>query len=118
MSTDRLTEILNYLSAMSRDIGAFRTETNSRFDALETRVGRIETHLDSLEERVSRFEGSMNARFEAMNVRFDEFRSDVRRLTRKFDVVTEDLLELRTDYRELDKRVEALERKTGITDTA
>ena len=56
----------------------------------------------------------MVARFEAMNVKFDEFRSDVRRLSRRFDVISEDMTELRGDYHDMNKRVDALERKTGI----
>ena len=42
MSRDRLTEILNCLSAMSRDIKAFRAEVNSRFDSLETGMENLE----------------------------------------------------------------------------
>ena len=49
-----------------------------------------------------------------MNVKFDEFRSDVRRLSRRFDVISEDMTELRGDYHDMNKRVDALERKTGI----
>jgi hypothetical protein len=48
MSTDRTTEILNYLSAISRDVGELSTEMNSlradmnaRFDRLEAEVTRI-----------------------------------------------------------------------------
>ena len=49
MSTDRLTEILNFLSAVSRDIGAFRAETNARLGSFEARAGHIQTRLDGLE---------------------------------------------------------------------
>jgi BMFP domain-containing protein YqiC len=41
MSTDRTTEILNYLSAISREVGELRTEMNARFDHLEGEVARI-----------------------------------------------------------------------------
>jgi hypothetical protein len=78
MSTDRLTEVLNYLSAMSRDIGELRTEV---------RTG------------------------------FEQVRSDIRHLKHKLEVLTEDSMELRTDQRDLRKRVEVLERKAGITDS-
>ena len=40
MSSDRLTEILNYVSAISRDIGAFRAEVKTQW--LESRVGALE----------------------------------------------------------------------------
>jgi hypothetical protein len=42
MSADRDAEILRYLSAISRDIGEFRKETNERLDRLEKRAGETE----------------------------------------------------------------------------
>ena len=93
MSSDRLTEILNFLSAISRDIGAFRTETNARLDKIEARVGRIETRLDGLE-------ADMRA-----------LRADVRALTIRFDRDHAVVFETRADVRELEDRVAALEGK-------
>ena len=46
MSTDRNTEMLNYLSAISREVGEFRQETNARLDKVEQRLDRIEGQLD------------------------------------------------------------------------
>jgi septal ring factor EnvC (AmiA/AmiB activator) len=63
MSTDRFTEIINYLSAMSRDFGEFRQEfrqfreeTNARFEKLESRMEKIELRLDKMELRLDRVE--------------------------------------------------------------
>lgn len=52
MSTDRTTEILNYLSAISRDIGNMRTEFNDRLMRVESDVRTILTRLDRIESRV------------------------------------------------------------------
>ena len=90
MSTDRTTEILNYLSAISREIGAFRTEVKGRFEQVEGR-------LDGLE-------AEMRAGFQAV-------RGDVRHLAQKIEVLTQDSLDLRADQRTLRVRVDALERK-------
>jgi BMFP domain-containing protein YqiC len=90
MSNDRLTEILNYLSAISREIGAFRTETQARFEQVENRLEAIETE--------------MKAGFEAV-------RTDIRLLKRQFEVMTQDLMEVRRDQRDLEVRMEALESK-------
>ena len=90
MSTDRLTEILNCLSAISREMGGLRTELNTRFAQVETRL--------------ERFEAETRAGFETV-------RTDIRRMDRKFDVVTQDLMELRTDQRDLEVRIAALESK-------
>ena len=63
MSTERLTEILNYLSAISRDVGELRAE--------------------------------MRAKFAEMQSNFDDIRSDIRHLSRKVDVINQDMLDLR-----------------------
>jgi hypothetical protein len=61
MSIDRLTEVLNYLSAMSRDMGDFRAETKARFDRIETE----------------------------MRAGFEQTRTDVRHLSRKIELLNE-----------------------------
>lgn len=96
MSTDRLTEILNHLSAMSRDIGAFRTEVNARFDSLENRVGNLEAETRD---------------------GFAQLRADIRLMNRKFDVVAKGFMDLQAYQLDLEKRTETLERKAGITDS-
>lgn len=49
MSTDRTTEILNYLSAISREVGEFRTETNARLDRMEREQRLQGQRLDRIE---------------------------------------------------------------------
>ncbi|HEU4596183.1 MAG TPA: hypothetical protein VFS10_13675 [Pyrinomonadaceae bacterium] len=83
MSTDRTTEILHYLSAMSRDIGEFRTETR-------TQIGELRTE---------------------MRTGFDELRKEVRVLTNRLNRLEARLLVTYTDVDELDMRVTALEGK-------
>jgi phage-related minor tail protein len=83
MSSDRLTEILNYLSAISREVGNLRTEMNARFDRLDTET---------------------KAGFEAV-------RTDIRLLKRQFEVMTQDLMEVRRNQRDLEVRTGALESK-------
>lgn len=97
MSTDRLTEILNYLTAMSRDVGEFRQEfrqeikqfreeTNARFDKIEQRLDKIEQRLDKVER---------------------EYRQTSQLLNR----VGGSLIMTRADIDELQDRVTALEGK-------
>ena len=96
MSTDRTAEMLNCLSAISREMGEFRADVNARLDGLETRIGRLESEMR---------EG------------FAQVRADIRHLKHKLEVLTEDSMELRADQRDLRKRVEMLERTSGITDS-
>ena len=93
MSTDRFTEILNYLSAMSRDVGEFRQEF---------RQFRDETN--------ARFE-KMELRFEKMEEQFETMRSEQRQTVRLISRVMGALQIFRSDVDELDDRVTALERK-------
>ncbi|HJR09727.1 MAG TPA: hypothetical protein VJ842_20875 [Pyrinomonadaceae bacterium] len=50
MSTDRTTEILNYLSAISREVGELRTEMNTRLDRIEREQRLQGQRLDRIEE--------------------------------------------------------------------
>lgn len=110
MHEDRSKEILNYLTAMTRDIGEFRAETKARFERLETetkvRFERLETETKTHFERLET----------EMRAGFAEARKDVRRLHHKFEVVVEKLTELKIEGRDLRKRVEVIEAKIGITD--
>jgi hypothetical protein len=56
MSTERTTEILNYLSAISREVGELRAEVNARFSEVNTRLERIERELRQHGRRLDRIE--------------------------------------------------------------
>jgi chromosome segregation ATPase len=49
MSTDRTTEILNYLSAISREVGEMRTEINGRLDRIDREQRLQGQRLDRIE---------------------------------------------------------------------
>ena len=78
--------MLNYLSAISREVGEFRQETNARLDKVEQRLDKIEGQLDK-----------------AVN----EQRETWKLLNR----VAGALLIFRSDIDEVQDRVTALERK-------
>ena len=102
MSTDRFTEILNYLSAMSREIGEFRSETKARLDALETRMGGVETRIDGVETRLGGLEAEMR-------VGFKQVREDIRLLGRQVEVMTKDLIQVRGRQLDHEARLDAFE---------
>ena len=82
MSTDRTTEILNYLSAISREVGALRTEMKAGFAEVNTRLDRVETEVARLG-----------------------------REQRLFNRIGSTMLETRADVEELQDRVNVLEGK-------
>jgi len=66
MSTDRSSEILNYLSAMSRDVGEFRQEfrqfreeTNTRLEKIEQRLEKVEREQRQTVQFINRVAGSL-----------------------------------------------------------
>lgn len=86
MSTDRTTEIINYLSAISREVGALRTEVKS----LRTEVSELRTE---------------------MNARFDRVESAQRLQGRRLERVEGLMQTARADIEELQDRVDTLEGK-------
>lgn len=119
MNEDRSKEILNYLTAIAREVGELRQETKTRLDTLElsvkvlvSDVGELRRRSDVLDARVERFDARME-RFEGA---LDDMRRSVRLLGHKFGAVSEEIAELRADDRDLRKRVEAVEKKVGVSD--
>ncbi|HEV2763389.1 MAG TPA: hypothetical protein VGV38_10475 [Pyrinomonadaceae bacterium] len=114
MSTDdRLTEIINYLSAMSRDVGElrrdvtglrqelneFRGETNERLERLEARVAAVETRAERIESRTDRMDSRLERLEAKVDKGFEETRDDIRLLKHAMEVYTEDAMELRVEQR-------------------
>ena len=93
MSSDRTTEILNYLSAISREVGELRTEMNARFSEMNVRLSDLTTRLERIETEVVRIGR--------------EQRLQGRRLDRIESLV----LTTRADIDELQDRMEVLEEK-------
>ena len=113
MSTDRTTEILNYLSAISREVGALRAEMKSRFEEVNGRFEEVNGHFEEVNGRFEKVDGRFDRLEAEMRAGFEAVRTDIRRLGRKIDVMNQDLIDLRGDQRDLEQRMDALERKQG-----
>jgi DNA repair ATPase RecN len=86
MSTDRTAEMLNYLSAISREVGELCKE-----------IGEIRTE--------------MNARFVEVGARLDRIEREMRQHTKRLDRIEAMTLTARADVEDLQDRVDALEEK-------
>jgi chromosome segregation ATPase len=104
MSSDRLTEILNYVSAISRDIGIFRAEVNAFRAEVNTRLDQLEARVQSLEARMQGVEGEVRG-----------LRADVRTLTNQLNRFGARVLDIRADIDELQDRVTAVEEKLNAS---
>jgi chromosome segregation ATPase len=114
MSTDRFTEILNYLSAMSRDMGEFRQEfrqfreeTNARFERIEQRLDKVEQRLDKLEARAEKTE----LRLDKMELRLERIEGEQRQIAPLLNRIAGGLFTFRSDLDELQARLIQLESK-------
>ncbi|MDQ3255651.1 MAG: hypothetical protein M3R15_17420 [Acidobacteriota bacterium] len=107
MSTDRTTEILNYLSAMSRDVGELRAEVRASGQGLEELRAEVRANGQGIEE----LRAEMRVKFNEVNTQFDGVRADIRHLTRKIDLLNNDSLDLRAYQRDLEARMDNFESK-------
>jgi septal ring factor EnvC (AmiA/AmiB activator) len=81
MSTDRTAEMLNYLSAISRDVGELRKEMGE----LRQEVEKINTRLDRIEREMRQHTKRLD-RIEAMTL---TGRADIEDLQDRMDAVEE-----------------------------
>ncbi len=78
MSTNHFTEILNYQSAMSRDVGEMRAEMRARFDEVNTRFDEVRADIRHLARKVELLnQDSLNLRASQrdLEARMDNFDS-------------------------------------------
>jgi len=83
MSADRTTEMLNYLSAISREVGELRAEMNTRHEELTARLDRIEGEVVRI-GREQRLQGRRLDRIEGLLL---TTRGDVGELQDRVDVL-------------------------------
>lgn len=88
MSTDHTAEMLNYLSAISRDVGELRKE-----------IGELRAE--------------MNARFTEMGTRLDRVEREMRQHTKRLDRIEAMTLTGRADIEDLQDRMDAVEEKSA-----
>ena len=107
MSTDRTTEILDYLSAISRDVGELRTEAGE----LRKEVGELRTEVNNLRAEMNTRFAEVDTRFSEVNARLDRIERDQRLQGRTLGRVEGMTKTTRADVEELQDRVDTLEGK-------
>ena len=107
MSTDRTTEILNYLSAISRDVGELRTGLNS----LRTEVSELRTEMNTRFAEVNTRFAEVNTHLSEQSARLDRIERDQRLQGRTLGRVEGMAKTTRADVEELQDRVDTLEGK-------
>ncbi len=89
---------------------------DARFDAIDGRLTKVEERLEGLDIRLTNLEEKVDRRlmetrpiWEAVQAQLEELNRKFERLNDKFDLVTEDLYDMRSKVKSLNKRVTALE---------
>ena len=116
---------------------SFEERVFIRFDAIDNRLGSVDARLGNVETRLGNVEGrlevleaksydtkpiweralaeiaslreSMNGRFAQVNERFDKVDDRFHSLDLKFDVLAGDMIQLRTDQRRVERRMDKIE---------
>jgi|SRR6185369_17091267 len=98
-------------------------EVLARVRSIDTRVASLETRMDSLETKVEErgretrpmweqaLKEIMDSRLE-MNQRFAEMGKEIKSLSRKIDILHDDVFHVRESHVELQERISALESST------
>ncbi|MCA1642540.1 MAG: hypothetical protein LC785_11450 [Acidobacteria bacterium] len=84
------------------DARSFEERVFARFDALDARIGGLETRMSALDEKVDR-------RLQETRPIWEAVQNQLERLNSKVDILISDFYEMRTDMARLDKRVNSLE---------
>ena len=116
--------------AMQSRFDAMEARFESRFTAIDARLGTIETRLDDLEARVEVRFNAVDARIDRLEIRLQaleskaldtkpiweqalveivEVKEGVYDIKRKFEILTEDLIQVRADQRRVERRMDTLE---------
>jgi len=119
------------------DKRSFEERVFARFDAIDARFGTVDARFDTMEARFDAMEARFDARFSSIDARLDgldtrvqsleakaldtkpiweqalveivEVKEGVYDIKRKFEILTEDLIQVRADQRRVERRMETLE---------
>ncbi|MGZ8843172.1 MAG: hypothetical protein ACXW18_05885 [Pyrinomonadaceae bacterium] len=122
MSEERTRELPNRSSfeervfarfdAMDARLSTMETRFEARFNAIEKRLDGIDIRLDGLDGRVKALEAkALDTKpiWERALAEIFEVKAGVEDLNRKFDVLTQDVMQVRADQRRVNKRMDELE---------
>jgi archaellum component FlaC len=112
------------------DNRSFEERVFARFDSMDTRFNGIDRRFDAMEKRFDARFDAVDARFDGLDVRVQvleskaldtkpiweqalaeivEVKESIYDIKRKFEIVTEDLIQVRADQRRVEKRMYTLE---------
>ncbi len=91
------------------DARSFEERVFARFDALDERLGGMETRLTMLEEKVDSRLRETRPIWEAMQADLENIKGDIKSINRGIKLLHDDNLRIRIEQEELRERIEKLE---------
>jgi BMFP domain-containing protein YqiC len=111
MSEDTTRELPDNRSFEHRVFARF-DEMDRRFDGMNARFDAVDARFDGLDIRVQALESkALDTKpiWEQALVEIIEVKESIYDIKRKFEIVTEDLIQVRADQRRVEKRMDTLE---------
>ena len=93
-------------------LDAMETRFEARFSGIDARLDRIDARLDGLDIRVHALESkALDTKpiWEQALAEIVEVKESIYDIKRKFEIVTDDLLQVRANQRRVEKRMDTLE---------
>ena len=115
MSEERTRDLSDKRSFEERVFARFdamEARFDARFSSIDARLDRVEARLDGLDVRVQALESkALDTKpiWEQALVGIVEVKESIYDIKRKFEIVTEDLLQMRADQRRVERRMDTLE---------
>lgn len=101
----RFTAINARLDTMEKRFDALEARVEVRFNAVDARLDRLEIRVQALESKAL----DTKPIWEQALVEIVEVKESIYDIKRKFEIVTEDLLQMRADQRRVERRMDTLE---------
>jgi len=109
-----IAEVRSEQTAMREDITLMRAdiaEIRSQQSAMARNIAALDQRFTALDERLTSLEPRVDARLRETRPIWEAVEAQIRKLVGKFDLVLNDLIELRLDFRGHERRLTDLEDK-------
>ena len=111
-TTRDLTDNRSFEERLFARFDAMETRFKARFNAIDKRFDAVDTRLDGLDIRVQALEAKAydtKPIWERALAEIGEVKEAIADLKRKFEILIEDVMQVRTDQRRVEWRMDALE---------
>ncbi len=110
---DSLIALVHQIASDVRDIKARQENLEARQENLEIDVKDLKARQENLGRLIEQRLYDTRPIWEGVQADVAEIKTIIRKLDKKVDILHDDLINLRTEQRDLEDRVESLERKSS-----